>query len=119
MGTPQHASGGSEARSRSRPEGLLSLLHRRAPPGPAADPRRPRWGKKRVEVARDAAGGLTEDRQAGGAAPDRNERLYEQVFSPARGRCRCVGDGTSLAQDRAPAADGAGSGSPPRSERRE
>ena len=119
MGTSQHGSRDPKPATPSRPEGLLSLLHRRAPPGPAADPRRPRWGKKRVEVARDAAGGLTEDRQAGGAAPDRNERLYEQVFSPAGGRCRCVGDGTSIAQDRAPAAAVAGFGSPPRSERRE
>src|SRR6185503_20732281 len=43
----------SSAGSRDR---LLSLVHRRAPTGPAADTRRPRWGKKRVEVARDAAG---------------------------------------------------------------
>jgi hypothetical protein len=46
------------------PGGLLSLLNRRAPTGPAADPRRPRWGKKRVEVARDAAGDPGKDRQA-------------------------------------------------------
>jgi hypothetical protein len=55
----------------------------------------------------------------GGAAPDRNERLYEQVFSPARGGCRCVGDGTFITKDRVHAAVLPGSGSPPRSERRE
>jgi hypothetical protein len=55
----------------------------------------------------------------GGAAPDRNERLYEQVFSPARGGCRCVGDGTSITKDRVHPAVIPGSGSSPRSERRE
>ena len=55
----------------------------------------------------------------GGAAPDRNERLYEQVFSPARDGSRCVGDGTFIKQDRMLVAVIPGSGSPPRSERRE
>jgi hypothetical protein len=44
--------------------------------------------------------------------------LHEQVFSPARGGRRCAGDGTFNAEDLS-AATRAGSGSPPRSERRE
>ena len=55
----------------------------------------------------------------GGAAPDGNERLYEQVFSPTRGGCRCVGEGTSFTRDLVSAAVLPGTGSPPRSERRE
>ena len=55
----------------------------------------------------------------GGAAPDRNERLHEQVFSPAHGGCRGAGDGTFITQDRVTAAILPGSGSSPRSERRE
>ena len=59
------------------------------------------------------------DRQAGGAAPGQDRQLYEQVFNPVRGTCRCAGDGTFIAQDRAATAARAVSGSPPRSERRE
>lgn len=79
----------------------------------------PAWGKKRVEVARDAAGDLTEDARQGGAAPGQDQRLHEQVISPARGERRCAGDRSLIANDRGSAADRAGSGSPPRSERRE
>jgi hypothetical protein len=55
---------------------VLSSLYRRAPAGPAAETRRPCRGKKRVEVARDAAGGPRNrngDARQAARSPDRTD----------------------------------------------
>jgi hypothetical protein len=65
---------------------LLSSMHRRAPAGPAAETRRPWWGKKRVEVARDAAGGQQGTARQAARPPDRTD----SCSSRSSARCAVI-----------------------------
>src|SRR5262245_44912709 len=94
----------------------------RAPTGPAATRRRPGTGEKRARwraTPPEAPGSGRRTKRR--AAPDRTERLQTQVPGPARGDRRGAGTtaATQVASMHVAAAVRDGSGSPPRSERRE